>query len=162
MILTTCGWKNFGSWGIICPCDCMHAKLLQLCLTLFDPMNCSRPGSSVHGILQTRILEWVPIPSSVHVIMWLQIYFLRNTLGPLPNGKRMAFFQAIALLDPLILWKNVSELPWFSKQLLISSKIISILLVSCQRNDFKFSTTYCSSKVQVKEVLFIEDNLKDK
>ena len=32
--------------------------------TLCDPMDCSPPGSSVHGILQARILEWVAIPSS--------------------------------------------------------------------------------------------------
>ena len=37
----------------------MHAKSLQPCLTLFDPMNSSLPGSSVHGVLQARILEWV-------------------------------------------------------------------------------------------------------
>ena len=37
------------------------AKLLQSCLTLCDPMDCSPPGSSVHGILQPRILEWVTI-----------------------------------------------------------------------------------------------------
>ena len=37
------------------------AKLLQLCLTLCNPMDCSPPGSSVYGILQTRILEWVNI-----------------------------------------------------------------------------------------------------
>ena len=42
-----------------------HAKLLQLCLTLCDPMDCSLSGSSVHGILQARILEWVAIPFSV-------------------------------------------------------------------------------------------------
>ena len=42
----------------------VHAKLLQLCLTLCDPMDCSLPGSSVHGILQARILEWVAMPSS--------------------------------------------------------------------------------------------------
>ena len=34
------------------------------CLTLCDPMDCSLPGSSVHGILQARILEWVAMPSS--------------------------------------------------------------------------------------------------
>ena len=34
----------------------------QSCLTLCDPMGCSLPGSSVHGILQARILEWVAIP----------------------------------------------------------------------------------------------------
>ena len=36
----------------------------QLCLTLCDPMDCSLPGSSVHGILQARILEWVAISFS--------------------------------------------------------------------------------------------------
>ena len=39
----------------------MHAKLLQLCPTLCDPMDYSLPGSSVHGILQARTLEWVAI-----------------------------------------------------------------------------------------------------
>ena len=42
----------------------MHAKLLQLYLTLLDPMGCSPPGFSVHGILQARILEWFAMPSS--------------------------------------------------------------------------------------------------
>ena len=37
------------------------AKLLQLCPTLSDPMDCSPPCSSVHRILQARILEWVAI-----------------------------------------------------------------------------------------------------
>ena len=36
----------------------------QSCLTLCNPMHCSPPGSSVHGILQARILEWVAIPFS--------------------------------------------------------------------------------------------------
>ena len=42
----------------------MHAKLLQLCLTVSNPMDCSPPGSSVSGILQARILEWAAMPSS--------------------------------------------------------------------------------------------------
>ena len=41
----------------------MHAKSLQLCLTLCDPMDCSPAGSSVHGILQARIVVWVAMPS---------------------------------------------------------------------------------------------------
>ena len=36
----------------------------QLCSTLWDPMDCSLPGTSVHGIFQARILEWVAIPFS--------------------------------------------------------------------------------------------------
>ena len=40
----------------------MKMLIAQSCLTLFDPMECSLPGFSVHGILQARILEWVAIP----------------------------------------------------------------------------------------------------
>ena len=43
---------------------CVHAKSLQSCPTLCDPMDCSLPGSSSHGILQARILEWVAMPFS--------------------------------------------------------------------------------------------------
>ena len=43
---------------------CAAAKSLQLCPTLCDPMDCSPPGSSVHGILQVSILETVAIPFS--------------------------------------------------------------------------------------------------
>ena len=42
----------------------MHVKLPQSCPTLYNPMDYSPPGSSVHGILQARILEWVAMPSS--------------------------------------------------------------------------------------------------
>ena len=40
----------------------MHAKLVQSYPTLRDLMDCSPPGSSVHGILQAKILEWVAMP----------------------------------------------------------------------------------------------------
>ena len=42
----------------------MHAKSLQSCLTLCDPVDCSLPRSSVQRILQARILEWVAMASS--------------------------------------------------------------------------------------------------
>ena len=47
-------------------CWSVKVKVLvaQLCLTLFHPMDCSMPGSSVHGISQAEILEWVAIPFS--------------------------------------------------------------------------------------------------
>ena len=35
-----------------------ESEVAQLCPTLSDPMDCSLPGSSVHGILQARVLEW--------------------------------------------------------------------------------------------------------
>ena len=40
------------------------AKSLQSCLTLCGPMDCSLPGSSIHGIFQARVLEWVAISFS--------------------------------------------------------------------------------------------------
>ena len=43
---------------------CVLGKLLQPRPILFDPMDCSLPGSSIQGILQARILEWVAISFS--------------------------------------------------------------------------------------------------
>ena len=51
--------SSLRSYAVLC-----CAKSLPLCLTLCDPMDCSLPDSSVHGILQARILEWVVVPSS--------------------------------------------------------------------------------------------------
>ena len=49
--------------------QCMKVKseseVTQSCPTLHDPMDCSPPGSSVHGIFQARVLEWVAIAFSV-------------------------------------------------------------------------------------------------
>ena len=39
--------------------SCLHAKSLQSCPTLCDPMDCCLPDPSVHGVLQARILEWI-------------------------------------------------------------------------------------------------------
>ena len=48
--------------------QCMKVKseseVAQSCLTLHDPMDCSLPGSSIHGIFQARVLEWVAIAFS--------------------------------------------------------------------------------------------------
>ena len=51
----------------VCVCLCVYSCMClvaQLCPTLCDPMDWNPPGSSVHGILQARILEWVAISSS--------------------------------------------------------------------------------------------------
>ena len=40
------------------------SSVSQSCLTLSDPMDCSLPGSSIHGIFQARVLEWVSISFS--------------------------------------------------------------------------------------------------
>ena len=66
-----CSWFSSTAWNALClPVVLTHlpvkVKLLvaQPCPTLRDPMDCSPPGFPVHSILQTRILEWVPIPFS--------------------------------------------------------------------------------------------------
>ena len=50
----------------VCVYPCVHRHMLShsVTRTLCDPMDCSLLGSSVHGILQARVLEWVAIPSS--------------------------------------------------------------------------------------------------
>ena len=65
--------------------QCMKVKseseVAQSCLTLSDPMDCSPPGSSVRGIFQARVLEWVTIAVS----NWIQYpclifnFYLKNT-----------------------------------------------------------------------------------
>ena len=64
-----CPWDSPGkNTGVGCHflLQCMKVKseseVAQLCLTLSDPVDCSLPGSSIHGIFQARVLEWVPLP----------------------------------------------------------------------------------------------------
>ena len=66
-----CPWDSPGkNTGVGCHflLQCMKVKseseVAQLCLTPSDPMNCSPPGSSVHGIFQARVLEWGAIAFS--------------------------------------------------------------------------------------------------
>ena len=68
---------------------CVYVLVTQSCPTLCDPMDCSLPGSSVHGILQTRILEWVAISCLVQNIVqsyprgaWALGYFASNYHQP--------------------------------------------------------------------------------
>ena len=64
----------------------------QSCLTLCNPMDCSLPGFSVHGILQARILEWVTISfsrgSSQHRGSNPGLLHWRQTLSPLSHGPK--------------------------------------------------------------------------
>ena len=63
------GFSKQGYWsGLPFPSP-MHeseSEAAQLCLTLSDPMDCSLPDSSIHGIVQARVLEWGAIAFSKH------------------------------------------------------------------------------------------------
>ena len=61
-----------------------ESEVTQSCPTPRDPMDCSPPGSSVHGILQARVLEWGAIAFSKYPLGWSAItayYFSGSALG---------------------------------------------------------------------------------
>ena len=95
----------------------MHAKLLQSFPTLCDPMDCSLPGSSVHGTLQGRILEWAVIPSSRGSPQPRDQTWVSHTAGRLlsePPGKpwnvRMIIYWWLCHFNAEA-WLQVTE-PW--------------------------------------------------
>ena len=56
-------------------------EVAQSFLTLSDPMDCSPPGSSVHGIFQARVLEWVAVAFSLkYYEEYYLLYFILNPL----------------------------------------------------------------------------------
>ena len=61
-----------------------ESEVTQSCPTLYDPMDCSPPGSSVHGTLQASILEWVAISCNLSVYFrgWGKWSGLRTEPGP--------------------------------------------------------------------------------
>ena len=68
------------------------SEVAQLCPTLSDPMDCSPPGSSVHGIFQARVLEWGAVAFSVGMCISCQfkeqldkgLYCIQPLTRPLP------------------------------------------------------------------------------
>ena len=67
LLLLQCPEPQESQWicARVSVCACMPAcSVSPSCLTLCDPMDSSPPGSSVHGILWARILEWVAVSSS--------------------------------------------------------------------------------------------------
>ena len=69
----------------------VKVELAQPCPTLCDPIDCSPPGSSVHGILQARILDWVAIPfsrgSSQLTSEPRSLTLQADSIPPKPSGK---------------------------------------------------------------------------
>ena len=59
----------------------MLFRSLQSCPTLCDPMDCSLPGSSVHGIFQARVLEWVAIAFSTRKTPWTAAFQAPLSMG---------------------------------------------------------------------------------
>ena len=98
--------------------ECVPAKSLRSCLTLGDPMDRIPPGSSVSGILQARLLEWVAMPSSrgssqlrdqTHISCtgkWM------GSLPLAPRGKLVDWARCINTSVPsLCMWDNSEDIP---------------------------------------------------
>ena len=59
-------------------------KVAQSCSSLCDAMDCSPPGSSVHGILQARVLEWIAISAGEDCLIEEMVGFLAKSVFPEP------------------------------------------------------------------------------
>ena len=68
---------------------CVYVLVAQLCPTLCDPVDCSQTGSSVHGILKARILEWV------------EISFSRGSSQPKDQTHVSCIFRRFFTVEPL-------------------------------------------------------------
>ena len=76
-----------------------ESEVTQLCPTLNDPMDCSLPGSSVHGIFQARVLEWGAIAFSKK-----NIYFIdyAKAFDCVDHNKLQKILQEMEISDHLI------------------------------------------------------------
>ena len=101
--------------------QCMKVKseseVAQLCPTLSDPMDCSLPGSSVHGIFQARVLEWGTIAFSVHTSS--KVIF--------PNTGRKTDTLICFYTLPCMFIKGFSKL-----RCVIASSVMIILFINLQ------------------------------
>ena len=87
----------------------LKVSVTQSCLTLCDPVDCSPQGSSVHGILHARILEWVAIsyswgssrPWAQTQVSWIAGGFFTTEPARKPSGNLSSVFKMILWLCPV-------------------------------------------------------------
>ena len=140
-------------WDMYIASKCMHAKLFQPCLTLCYSMDHSLPGSSVYGILQARILEWVAM-SSYKGSSWLR----NRTMSLVSCIGRWVLYLQRHLGSP------ASKYPSTNYLLTVKGRILIVTLV------WKISNRYCliqatkltSPEVgQVKTTRVLDDALRN-
>ena len=88
-------------------------EVTQSCPTLSNPMDCSLPGSSVHGIFQARVLEWGAIAFSSVLLVLLNLIYRFNTFS--------IKISAIYFVD---IEKLIIRFLWTGKRLRITSTIL--------------------------------------
>ena len=110
----------------------MVVEVAQLCQTLCNPMDCSPPGSSVHGTLQARILEWVAIPFSSETSPprgWTQVSCITGRFFTVwATGKANIIILNVNLLNPLIKRHRMTEWIKNKTQLYADHKRLTLTL----------------------------------
>ena len=87
-----------------------ESEVAQSCPTLSDPMDCSLPGSSIHGIFQARVLEWGALSTCISHIIVVILFFgpcmfiYTHPATTFPMDKMIAVFYTVGtpLINPLI------------------------------------------------------------
>ena len=117
-----------------------ESEVAQSCPTLHDPMDCSLPGSSIHGIFQARVLEWGAItftnfPASVPLFS----FFALNKSTQCPNSE--ANLSPICAEDPKILPLQIFSL----------SFIVNFCLSTRKRTVYKIALEFAFLKLKQSE-----------
>ena len=105
-------WDSPGNTGVRCHFLLQFMKVksesevAQSCLTLSDPMDCSLPGSSVHGIFQARVLEWGAIAFSVSFLLLPFKYW--HPLGFYSQPLPLCFLHILLQMFHLLSWLQIS------------------------------------------------------
>ena len=107
-----------------------HIPTFQLYLTLWNPMDCSPPGSSVHGIFQATILKWVAMPSSRGSSWprdWIQVSYVscisRQVLYHWHHLGLAPTYSLISYLDAFLLQRR----SWLKSKLFLQFKSVPLL-----------------------------------
>ena len=113
-------WLSSIHCACLSPCTYAYipmccAQSLQLCLTLYNPMDCSWPGPSDHGIFQGIIMEWVAMPSSrgsSEPTGWTWVSCLSSTVGRFfitePQGKPIHLYPYLYIFGCFLTFSKLS------------------------------------------------------
>ena len=103
-----------------------ESEVAQSCPTRSDPVDCSLPGSSVHGMFQARVLEWVAIAFSLYHLSHQQSKYMATVLYLHTSTILMAFskgkhFYFILISSPYFCVRNFLTWSWFLRFLYLDS-----------------------------------------
>ena len=130
--------------------------LTQSCLTLWDPMACILPGSSVHGILKARILEWAAISFSRGSSWprdWICVFCIAGKFFTIWVTREAPKVETVAVADFVFLGSKITAdcecSHKFERHLLLGSKAMTNLDSILKSRDITLSTKVCPVKAMV-------------